>query len=359
MKQGRLAGLVLAGALCCAAGQAAAQELGFPGAWLGGDNAFYLGAGYRGRTGDGYRWSTLPRRDAPNGNPAPGSVLNFDTGNDLHGFSGHLGYVLPDEIVPAWLGSNLRVEFAGAWSRGASTSSRDEAPTRAFAVLPLDGSLVIANNAFPVRYAGQQRVSQENTDFRFTLATDVRLTRRWILTPSIYLHYAETDTRIDTDYVADQILFPGLVFPVNIRETLMTDTLGGGAGLQVTFRPRPDLALFAGGTVGMAHMRAEYRGADCFGTIPVPAPCNNFITSRVRSKRERTGLTAGVSGGLSVRFLERFVFSALGYARYDRNGLSVRYPTEVNRRPASLQLRDRWVFGARVMLTVPMYLGGP
>lgn len=340
------------------AGGASADQTGLAGAWLGKDNTLYVGGGFQIATTKGFNWTTMPRRNRPNGNPISGSVLNFETGDTVTGGTGHLGFVFPARLLPGWLGKRFRVEVSGGYTRGKTRQSRDESPTRAFAVLPLDGSFVIANNAFPVRYAGDQTVRNEGESVGFRVASDFNIAGRLWLTPSLSVGYNRQESRIETNYVADQVLFPGLVFPVDLRETLTRRAVTGTVGLHLTYRASPRLAIFAGGHAGVSWANGKYAGQDCFGTTPVPAPCNGYISTSVEDRAHRTGLTAGVTGGISVFLFNRVILSTVFEAQYDSNLMRVRYPTERDRRSASIEFQSGWSLGGRVSLTIPFHIGG-
>ncbi len=339
-------------------GSASADDTGLAGAWLGKDNTFYIGGGFQIATAKGYNWTTLPRRDAPNGNPISGNVLNFETGDTVTGGSGHLGFVFPARLLPRWLGTGFRVEISGGYTRGKSQQSRDETPTRAFAVLPLDGSFVLANNAFPVRYAGDQTVRNEGESVGFKIASDFNIVGRVWLTPSLHVGYSKQETKLATYYVADQILFPGYVFPVDLQETLTRRSVKGTVGLHLTYRASSRLAIFAGGRVGVSWTSAKYGGQDCFGTDPAPAPCNGYIMTSVEDRAHRTGLTAGVTGGISVFLFNRVILSTVFEAQYESSLMRIRYPNEVDRRAASIEFQSGWSLGGRVSLTIPFHIGG-
>lgn len=353
MRQTLAVGLVLGWTV-----QAMAGDKGLEGVWLGKDNSFYIGGGFQIGTTKGYDWTTLPRRDAPNGNPAPGDILNFQTGDTVTGGTGHLGFVFPESLLPAWLGRRFRIELSGGYTRGKSRQSRDEPPTRAFAVLPLDGSFVLANNAFPVRYAGDQTVRNQGQSVGVRIASDFNIAGRFWLTPSLHVGYSKQETRLTTNYVADQILFPGLVFPVDLQETLTRRSINGTVGLHLTFRASAWLSIFAGGRVGVSRAMAKYNGNDCFGTSPVPAPCNGFIATSVEDRANRTGLQAGVSGGVSLFLFRRVILSTIFDAQYDSNLMRIRYPNELDRRPASIEFQSGWSLGGRINLTIPFHIGG-
>lgn len=288
-----------------------------------------------------------------------------------------LGYLLPEGMLPSWVGRNARLSFSGIYT-GALGRDRESlfiASTDQIGVLTVDGRVgfgMMAGTDFQLEQ--NAKLVRNGFELALRLAADHRRGPRFTLTPSVALFggWSRSRYKQTSNFVILQFPFAGL--PYELREKI-THSFGGlELGLAGTWRLWGRSTFSIAGRAGVVVSGASLAANDCFLADPVvldtgcPASPNSFVLNdHFNTNTSESGTAVGFRGGLTLALNvdTGYAIVSLGgmftywsAAPYVDNPRILDIPNSIST-PAQLRFGAAWSAGGFVVVRIPLAGGLP
>ncbi len=287
----------------------------------------------------------------------PGTFTIEPTPN-LGGPVAAIGYAFRDGMMPAWLGTNFRVELSGWWLAGGDTTTGSKfTPAGTAGSVTLLSGFVTASGVLGFNLTENVSATAQMDLFRLRLraTSDMPLAPSFVLSP--FIGAVGGRTHLDYSLRSDELFngVPTLLYAQNAK--IRWRDIGGTAGARLTYSALPGLQLHVSGHAELVHRRATLAADDCGSTIASPATCIAFFgPSSVSASANRFAVIAGGEAGIT--FVGSFYQLTLaGGAEHDTRVPAIRAQTPgpaafTTGTPASLRFIGRTTYNGGVRLTL-------